>query len=142
MKKSLVPVIFWALLGVFTLIVSTVFIPLMRERLRGLLYLVMLVTFFLLGLALLFTTVKVKTKGRLRQFLLLTGGSTVGFFVSVLLHNFIYGLFIYLFGAGFWDRIGLKDEPFFFFIALLVCPIGFLIGAVGSIVEFIKGLNR
>jgi hypothetical protein len=142
MKKSLVPIIFYALLSTFILIVSTIFIPMVRETLRGPLYLIILITFFLLGLALLLTTIRAKIKGRLRRFLLLTGGSTVGFFVSVLLHNFIYGLFIYLFGADFWDRIGLKDEPFFFFIGLLVCPIGFLIGVVGSILEFFKGLNR
>ncbi len=69
-------------------------------------------------------------------FLILTGASVVGFFVSALLHNFIYGLFIYWFGEGFWDRIGLGDEPFFFFLAIFVFPIGFLIGVVGTVVSW------
>lgn len=66
----------------------------------------------------------------------------VGFLVSVLLHNLIYGLCIYLFGVDFLGRVGLRDEPVFFFIALVVCPIGFLIGVVGSVIQLIKGLNR
>ena len=74
----------------------------------------------------------------LKKFLILTGASAVGFFLSVILHNLVYGLFIHLFGSGFWERIGLGDEPFFFIIAVFVCPIGFLVGAVGSIVLFIK----
>lgn len=57
---------------------------------------------------------------------------------KIYLHNFVYGLLIYWFGADFWDRIGLADEPFFFLLGIIVCPIGFLIGAVGSIVLFIR----
>jgi len=75
---------------------------------------------------------------RFRKFLILAGLSFGGFFVSVLLHNLVYGLFIILFGPDFWDRIGLRDEPFFFLLAVIVCPIGFLIGAIGSVVLFVK----
>jgi len=74
----------------------------------------------------------------LSKFVVLAGASFVGFFVSVLLHNAVYGLFIHFFGADFWDRIGVGDEPFFFIIALFVCPIGFFVGLVGSVVQFIK----
>lgn len=74
----------------------------------------------------------------LKIFLLLTGASAAGFFVSVLLHNFLYGLFIVLFGEGFWKNIGFPDEPIFFIIALLVCPAGFLLGITGSAVILIK----
>ncbi len=49
----------------------------------------------------------------------------MGLPVFVLLHNVISGLFNI-------------DEPFFFLIALLLCPIGFLVGVVGSIVLAIK----
>ena len=43
---------------------------------------------------------------------------------------------------SFWDRIGLGDEPFFFIMAILICPIAFLVGAVGSIVLAIKKSRR
>ena len=54
------------------------------------------------------------------------------------MHNAIYALFIVLFGADFWERTGLGDEPFFFILALIVCPIAFLVGVIGSIILFIK----
>jgi len=89
---------------------------------------------FLLGAALIFLTVKEKVGGVLKKFLLLTGASAMGIPVSISLHNAIYALFIHFSGADFWDRIGIGDEPVFFIMAIFVCPIGFLVGAIGSIV--------
>lgn len=139
MKRRLVWAIFWALVGVFVVIASVFLIPAARELLRGFAFLIASGTvFFSLGVALIFLTVREKVGGMLKKFLILTGASSAGFFVSFLLHNFIYGLFIHFFGADFWDRIGLADEPFFFIMAVIVCPVGFLVGAVGSIVLAIK----
>ena len=76
---------------------------------------------------------------RLKTFLLITGISLAAFIISVFLHNAIYGLFIYFFGADFWDRIGITDEPVFFIIALLAV-VAFVVGLIGSLVIFIKGL--
>jgi hypothetical protein len=88
-------------------------------------FLAAIVVFILLGVALLFLTVKTKVGGILKKFLLLTGASAVGLPVFVLLHNVISGLFDI-------------EEPVFFVMATLVCPIGFLVGAVGSVVLAIK----
>ena len=90
--------------------------------------------FLSLGITFLVLTIKGKTKGISRKFQLLTGASAVGIPISAILHNAIYALFILWQGEGFWDRIGLGDEPFFFIMAIIVCPIGFLVGVVGSIV--------
>ena len=139
MKRKLTWPIFWALIGVFIVVVCLFFVPAFRDLLRGSeLFLVPIAIFFLLGAALIFLTLKEKVGGILQKFLLLTGASAVGFLVSILLHNAIYGLFIYFFGANFWDRISLGDEPVFFIIAIIICPIGFLVGAAGSIVLAIK----
>ena len=62
----------------------------------------------------------------------------MGFFVSSVLHNLVYGILIYFLGVDFWEQIGLGDEPVFFLIAVLICPIGFLVGVVGSIVLLIR----
>ena len=78
-------------------------------------------------------------KGLLKKFLLVTGAAPIGTVVSVILHNAFYGVFIYFFGADFWDRIGTGNEPVFFILAIIVCPIAFLVGVIGSIVLFIKG---
>ncbi len=69
----------------------------------------------------------------LRKFLILLGASFVGFFISVFLHNILYALIF----VRMLNKPDL-DEPFFFIIAIFVCPIGFLVGAVGSVVLFIK----
>ena len=136
MKGKLSWAIFLVLVGVFVVIAGGLFIPALRELLfRGFLFFIITgVVFFLLGVALVVLTVRERIGGKLKAFLILTGASAAGFVLSILLHNAIYGLFIYWFGGDFWDRIGLKEEPFFFIIAIFVCPTGFLVGAVGSII--------
>lgn len=62
----------------------------------------------------------------LKRFLLITGLSVVAFILSVLAHN----------AVSAWLRV---EEPVFFIIAVLLCPIAFLVGAVGSLVLAIKG---
>ena len=142
MKGKLSWAIFWALVGIFVVIASVFFIAAFIPAFRGSIFLWFIIisgaVFFLLGVALIFLTVKEKVGGTLKKFLLLTGASAAGFFVSVFLHNAIYGLFIHFFGADFWDRIGLGDEPVFSIIAVFLCPIAFLVGAIGSIVLAIK----
>ena len=130
MKRKLIWSIFWALVGVFVIVVSTIFIPpavilLMPLGLLPAIFLAAIVVFVLLSVALLFLTVKTKVGGILKKFLLLTGASAVGLPVFVLLHNVVSGLFNI-------------EEPVFFIMAIFVCPIGFLFGAVGTIVLAIK----
>ena len=81
-------------------------------------------------------------EGRLKMlkiFLLVAGISLGIFIISVFLHNVIYGLFIHFFGEDFWERTGVGDEPVFFIIALL-SVVGFVVGLIGSLIMFIKGL--
>jgi len=139
MKKELAPTIFWSLMGVFIFILAQFFVPAIRELFRGpLLFLAPILIFAVLGALLILFTLKSKIKGLLKKFLLLTGISSAGFFAAILLHNLIYGLFIYIFGPNIWETIGTGDEFIFFIISIFICPIGFLVGAVGSIVLFIK----
>lgn len=124
--------VFWAQVVIFLLILSIFFIPVIREIFKGIQFLLPFLVFSLLGLVLIYLTLKSKIKGKLKKFLLLTGASSAGIFISILLHNLIYGFSIFLFGPGFWQRSGLEDEPLFFFLSLFVCPIGFLIGSICS----------
>ena len=128
--------IFYTLLANFAIIVSLFFIPLFRKG-----FFIWIGAFFVLGLALVVMAVKQKVERKLKFFLILTGASAAAFVASILLHNLIYGLFIFLLGPDFWINIGLKDEPLFFFIAILVCPIAFLVGAVGSIILLIRKIK-
>jgi len=127
--------IFWALVGIFVVIASGMTIPAFRGSIFFWFFIISGAIFSLLGAALIFFTVKEKVEGILKKFLLLTGASAAGIIVSILLHNAIYGLFIYFFGADFWKG---GDESFFFIMGIVVCPIGFLVGAVGSIVLAMK----
>jgi len=139
-KRRLSWPIFWALVGVFVVIASVFLIPAARELLMGFAFLIASGTvFFLLGVALIFLTLREKVRGKLKKFFILTGASSTGFFVSFLLHNAIYGLLIYWFGADFWKG---GDEPVFFVMATVVCPVGFLVGVAGSIVIAIKEFRR
>ena len=132
-----IKVIFWLLVAFPIVITISSFVPGVNR------YIVFLfmpsgIIFLLLGIALIVLTVKSGLRGLLKKFLLITGAAPIGTVVSVILHNTFYGVFIYFFGADFWDRIGIGDEPVFFILAIIVCPIAFLVGVVGSIVLFIK----
>lgn len=106
----------------------------------GWVFWLMMVLPALIGVALLVFAIKRIQKGLLRRFLLTAGASLVGFPIFAVLHNLVYGLFIYLFGADFWSRTGIEDEPVFFIIAVIICPLGLLVGAIGSLVLGAKKL--
>lgn len=128
---------FWFLIGTFVLVLCQFFVPPIQEVLRGpLLFLLPFIIFSLTGGALIFFTLKKKIKGILKKFLLITGVSASGFFVSVLLHNFLYALGIlteHIFGL---NQLFELLNVVFFLIAVIACPIGFIIGAIGSIMLF------
>ena len=134
MKRKLTWPIFWALIGVFIVVVCLFFVPAFRDLLRGSeLFLVPIAIFFLLGAALIFLTLKEKVGGILQKFLLLTGASAVGFFVSILLHNAFYGLGTLTSHITVLSYSMEVLHTAFFIIAIPICPIGFLVGTVGSI---------
>jgi hypothetical protein len=123
---------FWALVAVFILIICLFVIPAFGELLGGsLLFLTPFALFFLLGIALIIFSLRGRVSGWLKKFFILTGASAAGVLVSVLLHNLVYGLFAHFAGADFWNG---GDEFFFFIMAIVVCPLGFLVGVVGTII--------
>ncbi len=124
MEGKLIWSIFWALVGVFVISVATMFIPFGSSPVRFNGFAAWPV-FAGLGVTLLVLTIKRKVGGILKKFLLLTGASTVAFLIFAFLHNIVSGLFNI-------------EEPVFFILAVIVCPIAFLVGAVGTIVIAIK----
>ena len=124
MKKS-VRVIFWAMVAVFVIIIGMMSILPALNLPLGLNALAAWPVLAALGVVLLVLTLKTKIGGMLKKFLLLTGASVVGLPVFGILHNVVSGLFN-------------TEEPVFFILAVIVCPIGFLVGIVGTIVLAIK----
>jgi hypothetical protein len=136
-KGKLIWSVFWALVGVFVIVVSMIFIPPVSGLLFGeenptLLGFIFVISAGViitgLGVTLLVLTAKAKAERRLKVFLLLAEASFVGLPVFGILHNAVSALLN-------------TEEPVFFIIAIIVCPIGFLVGAIGSIVLTIKRIR-
>ena len=119
MRNKPINSVFWALVGIFVVAISMTFvrIPIAFFIASGVMV--------LLGAVLIFLTLRTKVRGVLKVFLLLTGSSACGLFVFGVLHNVVS----YLLDT---------EEPVFFMLAILVCPIGFLVGVVGTIVINIR----
>ena len=138
MTKSII-LTFWALIGIFLLIVSQFFIPAVQELMSGsIVFLLPFIIFSVLGIVLIFLTLKQKVRGVLKKYLILTGISATGFFVSIFLHNIFYGLSIITSQISILAFfMGIFDITFFI-IAIFVCPLGLMIGIIGTIVVFIR----
>lgn len=90
--------------------------------------------FLILGIVLIRQTMKQKIKGRLRTMLLLTGWCATLFFPSVILHNLFYGLGIMSENVWLLKQFMEGIHVIFFLIGTIGCPIGFVIGVVGSMI--------
>ena len=129
---------FWALVGVFAVIAGEFLIPAVRGLFEGcLLFLLPFIVFSLLGMVLIFLTLKEKVEGKLKKFLILTGVSSAGFFISILLHNVFYALGVITGDIAVLSYLMEIIHTAFFIIAIFVCPLGFLIGVLGSVVQFV-----
>jgi hypothetical protein len=118
--NNLLKTVFTALLINFAFILSFMFGPF-----SGKLFLPLIAVFVILGTVLVVLTIKQNVQGKLKIFLLLTGGSAAGFVVFSVLHNLLYALLKF-------------EEPVFFLLAVIACPIIFIIGTVGSLVLMIQ----
>lgn len=74
---------------------------------------------------------KTKPTGWLKTFIILTGASLAGFLVFAILHNVVSALLSQIFKKEI-------EEPVFFLLATIACPIGAAVGILGSVVEAIK----
>lgn len=68
-----------------------------------------------------------------KTFILIVGISLGALVVSIFLHNAISGLIKHFFHREF-------EEPVFFIIATIICPLGFTVGFIGGLVMYVKGL--
>jgi hypothetical protein len=127
--------VFWAMVAVFLLTIASMFIlvPILGRTTGDsplrFSFFAALPVFFGLGVALLVLTVNKQEPGLLKKFLLVTGASAVGLPGFAVLHNLVTAMLINFFG---FSRD--FDEPVFFTLATAVCPLGYLVGAIGSIV--------
>jgi hypothetical protein len=71
---------------------------------------------------------------QVRSFLLLLGASLLGFPLAVVLHNLLYALGTLVADVAALRLVLGSLEGAFFLVAVLVCPPGVAIGALGSLV--------
>lgn len=138
MRKPLI-ITFYTLILFFLLILGEIFVEAIGELFKGSLFFLMpFIIFSLLGTLLVFLVLKQDVQGKLRKYLLLTGVSATSFFIFVFLHNVFYGLGVMSRNIVLLKYLMEIFHVIFFIIALLVCPLIFLIGSIGSITIFIK----
>jgi hypothetical protein len=121
--------IFWASVLVFIAMVCIMFVKSVRKLLMPYGFFSVIAVLMILGLILIVLTIQKEVEGTTKVFLLLTGASAVGMSIFAILHNLVTAMFIKFFkvSTNF-------DEPVFFILATVVCPLGFLAGALGTIV--------
>ncbi|MFC2091774.1 hypothetical protein ACFLTD_03290 [Elusimicrobiota bacterium] len=129
MKKTLAYTCY-ILPGLFILIIAELFVPAVREIFRGTIFLIPFMLFFLLGIGLIIETKRTKQEGKLRRALLITGFSSVGILISILLHNAFYAA-----GKIAQNIVILKYlfevlSIIFFITAIIICPLAFLAGII------------
>jgi hypothetical protein len=142
MKRSLL-FTFWLQVAAALLVVGQFFVPSIRDFIGGgSVFLIPLIIFSLVGGILIFLTKRSKIKGRIQCFLMLTGISSASFFVGVFLHNLFYALATITSHLAFLSFLLRAFEVGFFLLAVIVCPIAFCIGMIGSIVLLIKNREK
>ncbi len=137
-KENTLTIIFYLLVAVFILAVSIIFIPAFRGFVSGAFMIISSAILLLFSSVLIGLTLVQKVEGKLKKFLMLTGASAAGFFVFVLLHNIFYGLEQITSHIAILSYLMKAFEVIFFLIAIFACPIGFVIGVIGTIVMFNK----
>jgi hypothetical protein len=68
-----------------------------------------------------------------KTFILIAGISLGALVISIFLHNAISALVMHFLGSEF-------EEPVFFIVATIICPLGLAVGVTGSLVMYFKGL--
>ena len=129
-------VIFWIIFAFFILNVLSMYaMPLFGQFIQFI-GIPLMVILPILGITLVVLVSRVKFQKIAKAFFILTGSSAIGITVFGVLHNLLFALLIKILGEDFGSRMG--DEPVFFILATMVCPIALLVGIIGSIVLIAK----
>jgi len=137
-KLKAIKIILAIMIAIFLAIVAFFVFQEFEDFLRRIfIYMAVLAFIFLvLGIVLIVLAVKADIPRKLKIYLIMVGASAASFLTGVILHNLVYALMIVIFGEGFWGEGG--DEAFFFIVALIVAPLMFVVGVIGSVVGLIK----
>lgn len=142
MAKKRIKDIFYLLvfqLIVFIIYFTIILAPGFIEALGKYFIFVSWVIFILLGLIYTISIYKSKIKNKIVKYMLLSGWASILIIVGILLHNLFYGLAVWQVDnhpalSQFFETM----EITFFFFSIIICPIVYIIGVIGSIIIYIK----
>ncbi len=129
-------IIFWLVVAFFILNALSMFAMPLFGQFNQFISIPLMVILPVLGIALIVLVSRAKLQKLAKAFFILTGSAAIGISVFAVMHNLFFALLIKLFGEDFGARMG--DEPVFFVLATIVCPIALLVGIIGSIVLIAK----
>ncbi len=131
-KKPSLKTILYSLIVLFVLILSFIFLFPDTGDLKNKLFLfvgLLALLFLVLGVVVIY--IAKKKEGKLKIYLMLTGASAIAPLVATILHNLFYGLAITFENLKqVFDILSAAS----FIISLIVAPIVFVVGVVGSLV--------
>jgi hypothetical protein len=127
-------VIFWIIVASFILMMSGMYLGVYLHFLVFFVGLPSTVVLSLLGIALIVLAARARFTKISKAFFILTGSAAAGMGISIVLHNLVFGVLIKLLGEGFWESASIGDEPVFFILATIICPLALLVGIIGSII--------
>lgn len=132
--------ILYAMIAIFVILVLYFALPLLHDSTRDLFPVVALLglAFLILGIMLTVFAVKSKPDKKLKVFLILAGASAIGPLAGSILHNMFYAFAVLSESIAWLHAVFEFVHAAFFILAMLVCPIVFLVGAVGGIVMLLK----
>ena len=131
-----IKVMFWVMIALFIAVIATIFGPVISDYISfGMGFFVTGGIAVLLGIAIIVLAARSGYDRLSKSFLILSGSSLAGILVGALLHNLVYGL-VMEFGGGsrIIESVGGFTEAAFFIIGTIVSPVGFIVGAIGTIV--------
>ena len=137
-KRNTLIIMFYLVIIVFVITVGMLLVPGFRGYINTAFVIISGIILVILGSILIGLTLVQKVEGKLKKFLILTGASAAGFFVFALLHNIFYALGQVASHITILSYLMKALEVIFFLTAIFACPIGFLIGVIGTIVMFNK----
>lgn len=97
---------------------------------------------FATGVGLIVTTYREKITGKRKFYLLSSGFSSAGFLLGVVLHNLLYALGTITENLVIVNKIINFFAVAFFLAATIVCPVGFIVGMVGTLIILKKSRSE
>ena len=129
--------LFNALIILSILVMLDMFVPNIG-RMTGPYVFILWIFHFAAGVGLIITTYKEKISGKHKFYLLLSGFSSAGFLLGVVLHNLLYALGTITENFVILNKIINFFEVAFFLAATIICPVGFIVGLVGTLIVLKK----